>query len=96
MADNKGIFLAEEEKEMAKALDDAFDFENKIVEAGDGLAFRVAIVVVDDYGIEKLDDQYKVKLAIVKDSIFNKEWFDAAMGVWELALEIMKSKKITD
>jgi len=92
MADNKGIFLAEEERQMAQALDDAIPFKNKIVEGVDGIAFRISIVIVDDYGIDKLSEAYKEKLTEIKEQAFLKNWLEAALGVWELALLIIKER----
>ena len=92
MADNKGIFLAEEERQMAEALDNAIPFKNKIAEAIDGIAFRIAIVIVDDYGIDKLSEAYKEKLVLIKEQAFLKNWLNAALGVWELALLIIKEQ----
>jgi len=53
MAERKGVMTADQEK----ILDNLIEFDNKIVEAADGLA----ITLIDNKGIEILKDKLEAK-----------------------------------
>lgn len=90
MADKKGVLDANQEREIAKMLDDKIKFDNKLLETFDGKVFKAIISIVDDYGLDKLNEKYKDQLDILADYLFVKDWENAVIIVWELASMIIK------
>jgi len=90
MADKKGILNSEQEKAIASFLDEKVPFENKIAESLDGFIFKGIITIVDDYGLDKLNEKYKAKADALADALFEKNWEVAVLIVWELATMIVK------
>jgi hypothetical protein len=90
MSDQKGILSREEEKQLAKLADDKVVFENKKFELLDGYFFRLAITAVDDYGLDRLKEDYKVQAEALADNLFAKEWDKALMVIWDMSSDIIK------
>lgn len=88
--EEKGIFTKEQEKNIAKYLDEKFKFKNKFVEAVDGVAFKYVIAIVDDYGMEKIPDTYKPLVANLTDALIAEDWANSAGIVFELATLIIR------
>lgn len=84
MADNKGIFTAEQEKVLAVMVDDAVKLKG-FAELIDGYVARIAVTVIDDQLIDKLKAEIKVKLADLATAVLAKEWDTAE----ELAAEVL-------
>lgn len=90
MADNKGILLATQERSIAQWLDGKFVFKNKLLEAVDGPVFKTIVTIVDDYGIEKLEVNYKEKADELADYLLAEDWENAAIVIFELVALIVK------
>lgn len=90
MADNKGILSAAQEKELASLLDFKIKFNNKLIETVDGAMFKGIIAIVDDYGLDKLQENYQRKAQALSAYLFAKNWEKALIVVWELSSDIVK------
>lgn len=90
MADRKGILNKEQEKYLAKLLDEKVEFGNKILEAIDGTVFKAIISIVDDYGADKLQENYKEKAGELAGYLIDENWQASVMVVWELSSLIIK------
>lgn len=88
----KGIFTKEQEKAIAKYLDEQFEFKNKFVEAVDGVAFKYVIAIVDDYGLDNIPDTYKHLSAQLGDALIAEDLAKSAGIVFELATLIIKNE----
>ena len=95
MADKKGILSKEQEKYLAQLLDEKVEFGNKILEMIDGMVFKAIISLVDDYGLEKLQENYKEKADELADFLLAEDWQSAVVVIWELSAMIVK-EYITD
>lgn len=90
MADDKGILTREQENFLAQVLDEKIKFGNKILEAIDRTVFKSIITLVDDYGIDKINEQYKKQGEALAIALIEKNYEDAVIIVWELASLIIK------
>lgn len=92
MADNKGILSRVEENSLAEWADNEFDFENKVLEGVDGFFFKGVIVVVDDYGLDKLQAEYKEQAENLADALFEKDYDTVLVIVIQLFASILTKK----
>jgi len=66
MSEEKGLLLKKHQNWLAKIADEAFKAKNPIIEAVDGVAFKIIIGLVDDNLADKIPDKIKLPL---RDSI---------------------------
>jgi hypothetical protein len=90
MADQKGILNKDQEKIIAELLDKKVVFNKPILEAVDGYVFKAIITIVDDYGLEKLQENYKEKADELADALLAENWEVVIIVIWELTSLIIK------
>lgn len=95
MSDRKGILKREQEQFLGNWLDEKVKAKG-LVEAYDGLIFRGLIRIVDDYAVEKLDDELKVKLSLLVDLLIEKEYENAVVVAGELLDVIVDIPNVDD
>ena len=89
MADKKGILTKEQEIILAEMLDEKIKFSNGLLEAIDKQVFKSIITLVDDYGLDRLEEKYKDKADALAELLFAENWAGALVVVWELATLII-------
>lgn len=91
MADNKGLFTRDEEQILASKADEAIKFDNKVVEAFDGLAFKFIIAIVDDYGLGRLNEDYKSEVKEIIEQLSERDWFTVLSLTFDLGFKIIQA-----
>lgn len=84
---DKGIWKEDQEKLLAKAVDNAYQGKG-ILELVDGYVAKVAISIIDDTQLEKLPEDLKPKLSELTDLALAED----VEGAEKLAAEILNAR----
>lgn len=90
MSDEKGLLLKEQENQIAEFLEERVKFKSPLLEAVDKPVFKAIISLVDDYGLEKLPEEYKGDASGLATALLEKNYESAALYVWRLGSKIVE------
>ena len=96
MSDQKGILNKDQEKVIAKFLDEKIKFEKVWLEALDGVVFGTVVSLVDDYGLDAINAVYKEPLATMADGLLEEDYEKAAMAAATLLDIIIDIPNVSD
>lgn len=84
----EGIFTADQEKKIAELLDEAIKLKG-ILELIDGYVFKAIITFGDDALLDKLPENFKLKLSAIADAVLAEDVDNAEILVAEILNELV-------
>jgi hypothetical protein len=90
MSDEKGLLLKQQENEIAEFLEKKVKFKSPVLEAFDKPVFKAIISLVDDYGLDKLPEEYQEDGSKLATALLDKDYESAAIYVWKLGSKIVE------
>lgn len=94
--EQKGILNPDQEKFLAKLMDEKVKFSNPLIEVVDGVAFKLAITLLDDNLLEKIPADWKNPISPIVDAAIEGRWNEVATAIANLADEKIDVPGIDD
>lgn len=96
MEERKGLLTPEEQNFLAEVLDSLFVFKNTLLEKFDKPVFKMVIKSIDDYGLDRLPETWKLDLIPLISAAMKGEKEEVRLLVVDLLNKRIDIPKLDD